>query len=283
MPLNQPQQVVHRVQSLDAQQAIAPERPKIAVPENKTVAALKSPTVLSTQVATLILLASLWLPVGEGCKGSVITPASMVHFDPAQSFVDWFFNWTVLTAFTNGLWIAGVITLAAIWKSKRIWQVGFTLQLVLTCLYLLLMTAFGAWEIESVKSAVEWMAFSVPVLTISVLWVGWSIQHRQWVIAWARLQHLWTFTAFVYFHLGLLFSKALFYGYFIVLAGLLGTVVAVEIAKNRMEFDLWDRSRPIGRFNFSIRSLMGWTTFLAVIIGYYQGIPVLLEQIFGSE
>ena len=243
----------------------------------------RTPTIVSSQAFGLLLLISFWLPFAEGCQGHIISPSGMFPSDPLMTWSDWLVAMLVPNAFFNGVWVAGLLLLTGIFHCKKIWQTGFALHLCLSAALLILMVYVQTGSVSDRKSGLEAFLGMLPVVTLPTLWVGWSIWKRQWSDVWARLQHVWTFVAIALLHVSLMLSRRLLFGYFFLLAGLLGMVVAVEVARNRMAHDLWDRSQPVGKFNFTIRGLMGWTTVLALVIGYYQTAPLVIERLFGPE
>lgn len=89
----------------------------------------KSPTIVSSQFAGFLLLISLWLPAAEGCKGAVIRPIDMASLDSSLDWSQWLVSLSVPIAFSNGIWVANLLVLSAIFCSKRVWQVGFFAQL----------------------------------------------------------------------------------------------------------------------------------------------------------
>ena len=71
-------------------------------------------------------------------------------------------------------------------------------------------------------------------------------------------------------------------GYWMTLASSAGMIFSVELARLRIEHDLWDAEQPVKKFQFSIWSLLAWMTFVPLAIAYFQAIGPLIEWLFPS-
>ena len=246
---------------------------------------LKSPTVVSMQLAGWMLVACLFLPLCRSCGGSVLRPVEVISTSlSAPGHISSVFDGvTLLAVYCNGALAASVLAISAYRRNPAVLRRAFATQyaislglaVVFACLVL-------ADESSSPKrTLVGGLAF-IPPLVMAAWWVQSAWRRGDREAAWARLQHLWTFGALVYMHLMCIFATEVLIGYWLTLASLLAMVLAVELARHRMRHDLWDASRPPARIQFTLRSLFLWMTILPLVTGYYRAIELLADWLFPS-
>ena len=252
------------------------------LPRANKPAGLRSPSILGMQAAGWLVLASMWLPVNRGCGGTIRRPIEQLNVSLPVTVSEvtgylWF-----LASYGNGLLVAMLLSLSAFWCSERLWWRSFiaqgycTVALCVTTLVLILRPFDDAKEITQRLLTVG------PPMVLSICWIRGAIIHGQRQAAWARLQHCWTLVAFIMLNLQCIFSTELLYGYWLSIVGFALLTFFIEFARYRMQHDLWDRSLPAARPQFSVRSLFFWTTFCALTIGYFSAIEHLIDWLFPS-
>ncbi len=241
---------------------------------------LKSPTVISLQLAGLLVFACLWLPLCRGCSGTTRIPIETFKEGSLTDVGDWLFNFMLLGSYCNGLIVAVLISVTAWFASERLWKVFFLAQFGLTLSIGVALVAYSIWRCTDLKNLLETALSAPPALFGFSIWVGLAIQRRALQSAWARLQHAWTIAALFFVHLLMLFQGSALFGYWLTLIGLVGMVVAVELARLRMQHDLWDPSQRVLRPQFSIRSILIWTAFFPIVFSYYRAIEPFCNWIF---
>jgi len=232
---------------------------------------IKSPTVLSLQVSGWLLFICLWLPLCRGCSGTVETPISALKLDSITTLGDLIAIFILLGSYCNGIFVASLVGLAAWMASEKIWRFFFVSQFAISLLVGVVLVGLMLWNSGSAKEFFETSLCSFPALFGFGIWVGLAIRRNAIPTAWARLQHVWTISALLYVHMLMLFKGSALYGYWLTLIGLLCVVFAVELARHRMQHDLWDAAQRVERPQFSIRSLLIWTAFFPIVFSYYRG------------
>ena len=244
-------------------------------------AGLKSPTVISLQLAGWLVFICLWLPLCRGCGGA----ADKIPIDTLQpiSITDvagLFSNFMLLGSYCNGLIVAFSMCVTAWFRSERLWRVFFLSQFSLIATIAVTALAFGIAQSPNSKSLVETILGEVPAILGVLIWIGIAIRRNEFPTAWARLQHVWTIVAFFFVHLMMLFQGSARYGYWLTMIGLGGLVIAVELARYRMQHDLWDASTRVVKPQFSIRSILFWTAFFPIVFSYYRSIETFCDWLY---
>ncbi len=243
-------------------------------------AGLKSPTVISLQLAGLLVFVCLWLPLCRGCSGTTKIPIETFTASSLTDVGDWLFNFMLLGSYCNGLIVAVLMSVTAWFASERLWKVFFLTQLVLTLSIGVALVAYSMWRCTDFESFLKTALSALPALFGFSIWVGLAIQRRALQSAWARLQHAWTIAALFFVHLLMLFEGSVLYGYRLTLIGSVGMLVAVELARHRMQHDLWDVTQRVLRPPFSIRGTFIWTAFFSTVFRYYRAMEPLCNWIF---
>ena len=243
-------------------------------------AGLKSPTVISLQLAGLLVFLCLWLPLCRGCSGTTKIPIESLNVGSQTNVGDWLFDFMLLGSYGNGLLVALLISVTAWFANERLWKLFFLTQFGVTLSIGVALVAYSLWRCTDLKTLLETTLSALPPLLGFSIWVGLAIQRRAFQSAWARLQHSWTIAALFFVHLLILFQGSALYGYWLTLIGLVGMLVAVELARLRMQHDLWDASQRVLRPQFSIRSILIWTALFPIVFGYYRAIEPLCNWIF---
>ena len=243
-------------------------------------AGLKSPTVISLQLAGWLVFICLWLPLCRGCGGAVDKiPIDTLQFPPfdAKNLAP---NFMLLGAYCNGLFVAFYVCLSAWFVSEKLWKSFFLTQLSVTVINSVTLLCFSMVYSDSSRELAETILGSFPTLVGFSVWIGIPIRRNDYPVAWARLQHSWTLGAFFFVHLLMLFQGDARYGYWVTMVGLVSLLVAVEIARYRMPHDLWDSSVGILRPRFTIRNILCWTALFPVVFSYFQAIRPICDWLF---
>lgn len=241
---------------------------------------LKSPTVISLQLAGWLVFICLWLPLGRGCGGTIHTPIDALRLDSIDNFGELISSFILLGSYSNGLLTAILVSIAAWMVSERLWRFTFIAQFLTSLSMGIVLVVLMLWHSGSAKELLENCLYSSPVLFGFGIWVGLATKRKEFQLAWARLQHVWTIAAFFYVHLLMLFKSQVLYGYWLTLIGLGGMVIAVELARYRMQHDLWDASQRVVRPQFTIRRILIWTAFFPVVFSYYRAIEPFCNWLF---
>lgn len=241
---------------------------------------LRSPTVISLQLAGWLVFICLWLPLGRGCGGTVHTPIDALRLDSITSFGELISIFILLGSYSNGLLTAILVSIAAWLVSEKLWRYTFIAQFLISLSIGIVIVVLMLWHSGSAKELLENCLSSFPVLFGFGLWVGLAMKRKEFQIAWARLQHGWTIAALFYVHLLMLFKSAAMYGYWLTLIGLGGMVIAVELGRYRMQHDLWDASQCVVRPQFTIRRILIWTAFFPIVFSYYRAIEPFCNWLF---
>ena len=75
-------------------------------------AGLKSPTVISLQLAGWLVFICLWLPLGRGCGGTIETPIDALKLDSILDFGHLISICILLGSYSNGLLTAVLVGVA---------------------------------------------------------------------------------------------------------------------------------------------------------------------------
>ena len=243
-------------------------------------AGLKSPTVISLHLAGWLVFICLWLPLCRGCGGTVQTPIDALNLDSTTNFGDLISIAILLGSYGNGLLTAILVSVAAWMVSERLWRFTFIAQYLISLSIGSVLVVLMLWHSDSAKELLVNCLFSCPVLVGVGLWVGLAMKRQEFPVAWARLQHVWTIAALFYVFLLMLFKSAAMYGFWLTLIGLGGMVIAVELARYRMQHELWDASQSVVRPQFTIRRILIWTAFFPIVFSYYRAIEPFCNWFF---
>ncbi len=244
-------------------------------------AGFKSPTIISLQLAGWLVFICLWLPLCRGCGGAADKiPIHSLQPISVTDLAGLFSNFMLLGSYCNGLMVAFFICVTAWFKSERLWRIFFLSQFCITATVAVIVLTFGTAQSPNLESLVRTILGTVPALLGVLIWIGIAIGRNDFPTAWARLQHAWTIAAFFFIHLMTLFQGSVRYGYWLTMIGLGGLVVAVELARYRMQHDLWDASKRVVKPQFSIRSILFWTAFFPVVFSYYRSIEPFCNWLF---
>jgi hypothetical protein len=243
-------------------------------------AGLFSPTVMSLTFAGCLVFICLWLPLCRGCGGGAdVIPISKVQIVPIET-EKVIGSSLILASYSNGLLVAISVSIAALWRSEKIWNRFFLSQLVITLGASAAMIVGAMAYSDSTRDFLETILGSTPAWLGVAAWTGAAIRRHDYPAAWARLQHTWTIITFFFMHLLMIFQGQARYGYWLTLVGLVCQVIAVEVARHRMKHDLWDASSNVVRPQFSIRSILFWTAFFPIVLTYYQTITPFCDWLF---
>lgn len=241
---------------------------------------LKSPTVISLQLAGWLVFICLWLPLCRGCGGTIETPIDAIKVDSITNFGHLISIFILLGSYSNGLLTAVLVGVAAWMVSESFWRFTFIAQFLISLSIGIVLVVLMLWHSGSAKELLENCLYSCPVLFGFGIWVGLAMKCKEYQVAWARLQHVWTIAALFYVHLLMLFKSEAMYGYWLTLIGLVGMVIAVELARYRMQHDLWDASQRVVRPQFTIRRILIWTAFFPIVFSYYRAIEPFCNWLF---
>lgn len=241
---------------------------------------LKSPTVISLYLAGWLVFICLWLPLGRGCGGTIHTPIDELKLDSIANVGDLISSFVLLGSYSNGLLIAVLVSIAAWMVSEKLWRFTFIAQFLISLSIGIVLVFLMLWHSGSAKEWLENCLYSCPALFGFGMWVGLAMKRKEYPVAWARLQHVWTIAALFYVHLLMLFKSEAMYGYWLTLIGLLGMVTAVELARYRMQHDLWDASQRVVRPQFTIRRILIWTAFFPIVFSYYRAIEPFCNWLY---
>lgn len=272
---------------LPTTEVIAPSSPKPAefepaefVAPVGAPAGIRSPTVVSMQLAGWAVLACLFLPLFRNCSGTVVRPVEELSSAVASpvstsSLVQ---AAVLLSVYGNGVLAAGLITISAWLCSRAFWWRSFLFQFAV-CLGLAVIFASLVLSepTPTLTARVSNGLIFIPPLVVASSWVALAIRRGAHELAWARLQHTWTIGALLYVHLMCIFAQQLLFGYWLTMIGLAGMMLAVELARHRMQHDLWDASQPAARPQFTLASIFLWITLIPLAIGYYQVVEPLAK------
>jgi hypothetical protein len=241
------------------------------------VSVLRSPAILSTNLSGLLLLICMFLPLSEGCDNKVVYPGEVFQSASGSTLAD---RAMFASHFGYGL-IVGA-TLIAIGIVQKRW---FLKGIVCAELSILAVVAIGVFVPElwhaNVKEFVGWTLTLLPPSLAALVWIGGSIRRGDWVQAWGRLHMSLAMYLIVWIHFMCIFAQRLLAGYYVFLVSVLTLMASIEWSVQRMEHDLLDRSRSIGKFQFSVKRIFVWTTVLALTLGYYQSLDRIMRWIFG--
>lgn len=235
-----------------------------------------SPTVYWLQLAGWLMLACLLLPLAEGCDGKVVSSYSTLSRTAQQNDDYGFvvlgcFGWI---QFNLGIW-------AIVWM-----LVALTRRLTIARLLLRIQVAaiglgLAAWLVllatnATLREILEVIFGFGPVVILAGLWIRSAHRTQDWYLLWSRVQHLWLLLAWFLVQLQCIIVRRVLWGYFVFLAVMALSVVAIEIARHRLVHDLLDSTAPLGKPRFSLRSSFAWITGLALFIAYYQQLGIFL-------
>jgi hypothetical protein len=243
-------------------------------------AGLFSPTILSLKLAGGLVFICFWLPLCRGCNGGAdVIPIKEVQFVPIEP-EKVLGSSLILGSYSNGLLVAISVSIAALLRSEKIWKRFFLSQLILT-LGVSAAMIFGAMAYSnSTRDLLETVLGAIPAWLGVATWISGAIRRHDYPAAWARLQHTWTIVTCFFMHLLMIFQGQARYGYWLTLVGLVGQVIAVEVARYRMKHDIWDASSKVVRPQFSIRNILFWTAFFPIVLTYYQTITPFCDWLF---
>ncbi len=253
------------------------------MPQPTKPAGLRSPTILGMQAAGWVVLACLWLPINRGCNGSITRPVENLRLNPPIQMADIVLLGWMIGCYGNGLMAAMLLALSVIWCGETLWWRAFIAQLTCAGGLCLMTLALNLNPSNHAKELTQNLLVLVPPMILSWSWIGLAMRYRQRQSAWARLQHSWTLVGLVMLQLQSLFSTKILYGYWVSIVGFVGLTFSIELARLRMKHDLWDRSAPALRPQFTIRGIFFWTTFCALVVGYYGAIGPILSWMFPEQ
>ena len=243
----------------------------------------KSPTVTSMQLAGWSMLACFFLPLCRNCSGTVVRPVDAVTEAVGSNMTvsELLHTVTLLGAYGNGVLIATLITASACLASRTFWWRAFVIQYaasvtlgtVIACLIV------GSSQ-QSASDRLSNVLMFIPPVVAGALWVRVAMHRGQLETAWSRLQHTWTMVAFFYLHLLCVFSQGVLFGYWLTLLALAGMLISVEVARLRMRHDLWNRSEPVCKPQFSLRTVFLWMTLVPLVVFYYRAIEPFANWLF---
>lgn len=178
----------------------------------------------------------------------------------------------IVASYSNGLLVAISVSIAALMRSEKIWKRFFLSQLIFTLGVIAAMIVGEMAYSDSTRDLFETFLGSTPAWLAVAAWTGGAIRRQDYLTAWERLQHTWTIITCFFMHLLMIFQGQARYGYWLTISGLICQVLAVEVARHRMQHDLWDASSKVVRPQFSIRNILFWTAFFPIVLTYYQTI-----------
>jgi small-conductance mechanosensitive channel len=238
--------------------------------------AILNPTVLSPQLAGLVLLLSMFLPLCEGCDGKNVYPSDMLRASPPSPLID---RALIASHFGFGLLLGASLAVVGIFRSRRFFIGLFFAELssILALIAVVFLPEFFDYNLKDMVG--NFLAIAPPVVAC-VTWVGFAIKRRRWPEAWGRLNIGCCMYLLLWIHMLCLFARMLLVGYFVFLIGIILLICSIVWCVQRMEHDLWDRNQPKSKLQFSVAKIMAWTTGLAVTIGYYRSLDHVLRWLF---
>lgn len=246
-------------------------------------AGVRSPTIVSMQLAGWLVFACLWLPVARGCSGTIERPVDDLSWSGSLDIQELLVGTLIFGSYANGLIASGILIVATLLRNRRfLWritQAQFVIALSIG-VSLLITTLISD---RALRPKTEGLLTIAPPILGAFVWIILARRQNDRELAWARLQHVWTLVALVMLHLKCLFATQLLVGYWLMLAGLLGLVVAVQVARHRMVHDLFDASVAARRPRFALWQVFVWTTMFALVFGYYSSLDKLLDIMFESD
>lgn len=238
---------------------------------------LRSPTILSTNLSGLLLLICMFLPLSEGCDSKVVYPGKVFQSASGSTLAD---RAMIASHFGYGLIVGATLIALGIVQKRR-----FLKGMVCVELLILLVVAIGVLAPEfrhaNIKEYVGWTLTLFPPSLVALVWIGFSMRRGDWVQAWGRLHMSLAMYLIVWIHFMCIFAQRLLAGYYVFLVAVLTLIASIEWSVQRIEHDLLDRGRPIGKFQFSVKRIFAWTTVLALTLGYYQSLDRIMRWIFG--
>lgn len=232
---------------------------------------LLSPTVLSMQLSGLLLLACFWMPIAVGCDGKTKRCADTIRADSTALELS---SQVILAAMTfgNGLAWGMILLVVALFRNKSLFRYCLFGQLVI-----LGFTALVYSILFTMQELVTFVVLFLPMAVYLVMCVFRPLHQRNDLLAWARLQQASTIGTLVFLHICCALSQSILYGYFVAIVASLISFLAIEYVRLRIEHDLWDATVPAQRLQFSVKKMMIWSSFIALIIAYYQHADELIK------
>lgn len=269
--------------SIDSSAAADASKSRSDDGETDQPAGVRSPTVLALHSSGWLLLLCLFLPVCRSCNGAVVRPVDSLEISSPVQAWDIAGCAVLLAVYGNGVLIAFLLTISAGLRSREFWWRTFRIQFAVTLTVAVTILGLIALDASSLK---DWMGETLsllPLLGGGLAWIAAALRYDNRQLAWARLQHVWTIGAVFNLHLHCVFSTRLLYGYGVTLVALAGQLFAVELARLRMHHDLWDRSQPPHRPQFTVGGLLFWMTLLPLVFAYYQAVDPVVEWLFPEK
>lgn len=245
-------------------------------------AGVLSPTALSLHVAGWLMLACFFLPISRGCNGAIVRPVNCLAISPPVQASHIIGSAIALSVYGNALATALLITISGLTRSPVFWWRTFVVQFAITFSAMLAMMCSIMFDATSLRGWLVNTFEFLPAFVGGTTWVALAMRRGERELAWARLHHLWTVAGWVVLHLQCIFSNRLLYGYWMTLGALAAQFFAVELARHRMQHDLWDRSQPVRRPQISLRTIFLWMTVLPLIPAYFQALQALIGWWFGE-
>jgi NADH:ubiquinone oxidoreductase subunit K len=218
----------------------------------------------------------MFLPLCEGCDGKTVFPSDMFRTPTPTPLID---RALLFSHFGFGLLLGSSLAIVGLFHSRRLFISSFVAELTLIVV-LVATIFFPEFLDDDFKGRVGTCLAIAPPCIACGTWVGLAIKYKRWPEAWGRLNISFCFYLLLWIHLLCLFARQLFSGYFVFLTGILLLLCGIVWAVQRMEYDLWDRTKPKGRVQFSVAKIMVWTTGLALTIGYYRGLDSIMRWLF---
>ena len=235
-------------------------------------AGLRSRTALSLHAGGWLMLASMFLPVSEGCGSAAIYPLDDFVVESGMTLNHLILDSIILSVYGNSGLVAGWISLCAVFASRKLWLKMFYGHWIGSTLFAVALFAYEFPLGRGWSAAIQYGLWCCPPLIATLLWIGRAERSGDHELAWARLQHSWSCAAFLYVNAISLLHPVKLAGYWLSMSALVITTLSVQWARFRMQHDLWDPRIPVIRPQYSIQNLLIWMTLPPLVIAYYRSI-----------
>lgn len=233
---------------------------------------MRSLPVESNSLFGWILAATFLMPFAVGCdKQTIFTPVTLLSSRAAEAgafgvLSECFFQWPYLYGAILSLWLSAT----AIVRPRRL---GSWL-LPLPVSFLVPITLGGAVAVHFTNAwdecLVVTLLFLLPQITV-LIWLAFGMRKDHLLAATRGISGLGAIaTVAIYLHAVTIFASRFLYGFYVAMGATIGLTFSAWLLYSRGEQSLCDRSLPKRPIQFRIKTMLLWTTFVAIIAAIYQ-------------